>query len=145
MEEDETWSARDDAIKFDARDQARARAPTHGTTTFSTFSMVVCGIAVIGKENDPLYIRAWGEYDTLRFHFICHVALDFVEEKGARARSLRHVAAPLRSPSLSLGLLAQSRRSGSRRRSSRRRAAARPASSPRSTTATSGFCIRSRR
>ena len=45
--------------------------------------MVVCGVAVIGKENNPLYIRAWGEYDNLRFHYICHVALDFVEEKGA--------------------------------------------------------------
>ena len=66
--------------------------------------MVVCGIAVIGKENNPLYIRAWGEYDTLRFHFICHVALDFVEEKGARARSLRRVAAPL---SLSLSRIAR--------------------------------------
>jgi hypothetical protein len=27
-------------------------------------------------------VRAYGEQDTLRFHFIAHTALDFVEEKG---------------------------------------------------------------
>ena len=48
--------------------------------------MVVAGVAVLGRENNPLYIRAFGSSDTLRFHFIVHTALDFVEEKGARPR-----------------------------------------------------------
>ena len=77
--------------------------------------MVVSGIAVLGKEvrrgtrtplvsplhplqsprpslrarpaqNNPLYIRSFGVHDALRFHFIVHTALDFVEEKGARPR-----------------------------------------------------------
>ena len=45
--------------------------------------MVVEGIAVIGKEKNPLYLRAFGPHDQLRFHFIVHTALDFVEEKVA--------------------------------------------------------------
>ena len=45
--------------------------------------MVVSGVAILGKENNPLYIRAFGVHDQLRFHFIVHTALDFVEEKGA--------------------------------------------------------------
>ena len=44
--------------------------------------MVVVGAAVLGKDNNPLYIRAFGSHDQLRFHFIVHTALDFVEEKG---------------------------------------------------------------
>ena len=49
--------------------------------------MAIAGIAVLGKDNNPLYIRAFGAHDALRFHFIVHTALDFVEEKGARACS----------------------------------------------------------
>lgn len=45
--------------------------------------MPVSGVAVLGKDNNPLYIRAYGQHDHLRFHFIVHTALDFVEEKGA--------------------------------------------------------------
>ena len=44
--------------------------------------MVVVGAAVLGKENNPLYVRAFGQYDQLRFQFIVHTALDSVEEKG---------------------------------------------------------------
>ena len=46
-------------------------------------AMPVSGVAVLGKDNNPLYIRAYGQHDHLRFHFIVHTALDFVEEKGA--------------------------------------------------------------
>ena len=48
--------------------------------------MGVIGISVLGKDNNPLYIRAFGPYDQLRFHFIVHTALDFVEEKVATQR-----------------------------------------------------------
>ena len=40
-------------------------------------------LQILGKDNNPLYIRAFGAHDQLRFHFIVHTALDFVEEKGA--------------------------------------------------------------
>ena len=100
---------------------ALVAALTHKT------QMVVCGVAVIGKENNPLYIRAWGEYDNLRFHYICHVALRLCGGK-VRAFSARvcflHRACYCLSRSrntLSFFSRAQSRRSGTRRRSSRRR------------------------
>ena len=48
--------------------------------------MGVVGCAVLGKENTPLYIKAFGDHDQLRFHFIVHTALDFVEEKVAAQR-----------------------------------------------------------
>ena len=48
--------------------------------------MGVVGISVLGKENNPLYIRAFGKHDQLRFHFIVHTALDYVEEKVAAQR-----------------------------------------------------------
>ena len=48
--------------------------------------MVVCGAAVLGKDNNPLFIRAFGAHNQLRFHFIVHTALDFVEEKVAAQR-----------------------------------------------------------
>ena len=47
---------------------------------------MIAGIAVLGKDNNPLYIRAFGAHDALRFHFIVHTALDFVEEKGLLPR-----------------------------------------------------------
>ena len=47
-------------------------------------AMPVSGVAVLGKDNNPLYIRAYGQHDHLRFHFIVHTALDFLEEKRAR-------------------------------------------------------------
>ena len=51
----------------------------------AVLGMVVVGAAVLGKDNNPLYIRAFGSHDQLRFHFIVHTALDFVEEKGNAA------------------------------------------------------------
>ena len=48
--------------------------------------MGVVGISILGKDNNPLYIRAFGLHDQLRFHFIVHTALDFVEEKVAAQR-----------------------------------------------------------
>ncbi len=37
-------------------------------------------VAVVGKQNNPLYIQAFGE-DELKFHFIIHTSLDVVDEK----------------------------------------------------------------
>jgi hypothetical protein len=45
--------------------------------------MISC-LSVIGKENEPLYIRTFSESkgDTgLRFHYHVHSAVDVVEEK----------------------------------------------------------------
>ena len=54
--------------------------------------MPVAGVALLGKENNPLYLRAFGPHDQLRFHFIVHTALDFIEEKVAAQRSQAGVA-----------------------------------------------------
>jgi len=44
---------------------------------------VVC-VAVIGKNNNPLYIRSFDTTeDGLKFHYIVHSSLDVVEEKLA--------------------------------------------------------------
>ena len=56
--------------------------------------MTIVALSIIGKENQPLYLRTFGQQagggatdnmqgsgGELRFHFICHTALDFVEEK----------------------------------------------------------------
>ena len=56
--------------------------------------MTIVALSIIGKENQPLYLRTFGQQPgggatdnmqgsggELRFHFICHTALDFVEEK----------------------------------------------------------------
>ena len=48
------------------------------------YSWDLSGVAVLGKDNNPLYIRAYDQHDQLRFHFIVHTALDFLEEKRAR-------------------------------------------------------------
>ena len=57
-------------------------------------TMTIVALSIIGKENQPLYLRTFGQKPgggatdnmqgsggELRFHFICHTALDFVEEK----------------------------------------------------------------
>ena len=56
--------------------------------------MPVAGVALLGKENNPLYIRAFGPHDQLRFHFIVHTALDFIEEKVAAQRSQAGIVPP---------------------------------------------------
>ncbi|KAM9825064.1 trafficking protein particle complex subunit 2-like protein [Syngnathus acus] len=42
--------------------------------------MAVC-IAVIAKENYPLYIRSVSPQNELKFHYTVHTSLDVVEEK----------------------------------------------------------------
>uniref|UniRef100_A0A8C2YVZ6 Trafficking protein particle complex subunit 2-like protein n=1 Tax=Cyclopterus lumpus TaxID=8103 RepID=A0A8C2YVZ6_CYCLU len=42
--------------------------------------MAVC-IAVIAKENYPLYIRSVPTQNELKFHYTVHTSLDVVEEK----------------------------------------------------------------
>mmetsp|Transcript_66019 Transcript_66019/g.130918 ORF Transcript_66019/g.130918 Transcript_66019/m.130918 type:complete len:150 (-) Transcript_66019:30-479(-) len=49
--------------------------------------MPLSGVAVLGKENNPLYIRAHRQHaDQLRFHYIVHTALDFLEDKVGAQR-----------------------------------------------------------
>ena len=63
----------------------RVRGSRVGVLLGSPVRMVVVGTAVLGKANNPLYIKAFGS-DDLRFHFIVHTALDFIEEKVAAQR-----------------------------------------------------------
>ncbi|KAG7258794.1 hypothetical protein CRUP_001178 [Coryphaenoides rupestris] len=46
--------------------------------------MAVC-IAVIAKENYPLYIRSIPTQNELKFHYTVHTSLDVVEEKISAA------------------------------------------------------------
>uniref|UniRef100_H2Z8Y2 Trafficking protein particle complex subunit 2-like protein n=1 Tax=Ciona savignyi TaxID=51511 RepID=H2Z8Y2_CIOSA len=56
--------------------------------------MAVC-IAVIAKENYPLYIRcASNVEDELKFHFTVHTSLDVVEEKIAGTGKSTSTGAP---------------------------------------------------
>ena len=103
--------------------------------------MVVSGVAILGKENNPLYIRAFGVHDQLRFHFIVHTALDFVEEKGVSTFFSHYFFVDVAADARVFFLDAQSRRRSSRRRSSRRRGRERAAQS---TTATLACSILSR-
>uniref|UniRef100_A0A8B9GN10 Trafficking protein particle complex 2-like n=1 Tax=Astyanax mexicanus TaxID=7994 RepID=A0A8B9GN10_ASTMX len=43
-------------------------------------NMAVC-VAVIAKENYPLYIRSVPSQSELKFHYTVHTSLDVVEEK----------------------------------------------------------------
>ena len=67
--------------------------------------MVVAAVAVIGKQNNPLYIRtfqraanaAQPDADAAtQLHYVVHAALDVIEERGACARLPRstHPAPP---------------------------------------------------
>jgi len=40
-------------------------------------------VAVIGRENDPLYIHTIYPEPELKFHYIVHTCLDVIEEKAA--------------------------------------------------------------
>ncbi|KAK2549985.1 Trafficking protein particle complex subunit 2-like protein [Acropora cervicornis] len=42
--------------------------------------MAVC-VAVIGKENYPLFLRTVSPEEELKFHYTVHTSLDVVEEK----------------------------------------------------------------
>jgi len=48
---------------------------------------IVC-TAVVGKANNPLYIRSFDPLiETLKFHYIVHTSLDVVEEKDSMLSS----------------------------------------------------------
>ena len=70
---------------------------------------IVC-VAIIGKDNDPLYIRTWLDHvdipaplpgqiaadPSLKFHYHVHTSIDVVEEKGPAP----HPAPTLTSPAI---------------------------------------------
>jgi len=46
--------------------------------------MKVCCVSVIGKANNPLYIKCFDSVEeSLKFHYILHSALDVVEERSS--------------------------------------------------------------
>mmetsp|Transcript_17063 Transcript_17063/g.47755 ORF Transcript_17063/g.47755 Transcript_17063/m.47755 type:complete len:148 (+) Transcript_17063:78-521(+) len=60
---------------------------------------MIVAVAVLGRENNPLYMRAFGELSmdstaTLRFHFIVHAAIDYIEEKLGQAKTSPGNTAP---------------------------------------------------
>ena len=75
---------------------------------------IVC-VAIIGKDNDPLYIRTWLDHvdipaplpgqiaadPSLKFHYHVHTSIDVVEEKGLTPP---HPPYPSTLPSLSYAL-----------------------------------------
>ncbi|KAJ9084026.1 hypothetical protein DSO57_1028408 [Entomophthora muscae] len=46
-------------------------------------------IAIIGKQNNPLYIKNFepGLYDDLKFHYIAHTSCDLFYERAANGKS----------------------------------------------------------
>ncbi|EGF84339.1 hypothetical protein BATDEDRAFT_85297 [Batrachochytrium dendrobatidis JAM81] len=42
----------------------------------------ITGLAVIGKNNNPLYIRNFTNQPSLKYHFLAHTSCDVLEEKG---------------------------------------------------------------
>ena len=52
--------------------------------------MAVC-LAVIGKENAPLYIYTADAASELQFHYVVHTALDVVEEKLANYKRPKQI------------------------------------------------------
>jgi len=60
---------------------------------------IVC-VAIIGKANNPLYIKSVVNHDDpLKFHYISHTALDIIEEKVATKKAAAN------QPDMYLGLL----------------------------------------
>lgn len=49
--------------------------------------MVIVCVAVIGAQNQPLFLETYGAHigEEQSFHYIVHCALDAVEEKAKRA------------------------------------------------------------
>lgn len=39
-------------------------------------------IAIVGKRNNPVYIRTLGATSLIDFHFLVHASLDVVDERG---------------------------------------------------------------
>jgi len=47
-------------------------------------SSAVAAVAVIGKQNNPLFLQHFTDADELKFHYIVHTSLDIVEERASR-------------------------------------------------------------
>ncbi|OQR83887.1 trafficking protein particle complex subunit 2-like protein [Achlya hypogyna] len=42
---------------------------------------MICCVAIVGANNNPLFVRSFDEDDDLSFHYIVHISLDIIEEK----------------------------------------------------------------
>mgnify|MGYP000901062294 CR=1 FL=1 len=69
------------------RAEPSARAPPAACTAAGQklCHAILPSLSKLGSraQNNPLYIKAYGQHDQLRFHFIVHTSLDFLEEKVA--------------------------------------------------------------
>ena len=46
-------------------------------------SSPIAALAVIGRENNPLYIQSFKDgVDVIKFHYLIHTSLDIVNERG---------------------------------------------------------------
>ena len=51
-------------------------------------SSAVAAVAVIGKQNNPLFLQHFAATDDeLKFHYIVHTSLDIVEERASKGAS----------------------------------------------------------
>ncbi|ORX56225.1 Sedlin [Hesseltinella vesiculosa] len=52
-------------------------------------STVINCIAIIGKQNNPLFIKNFSNtHPDLKYHYIAHTSIDVIEERGNGVRSL---------------------------------------------------------
>lgn len=57
-------------------------APVVSIQTPTPGSNAVACVAVVGKQNNPLYIRVFREHeDKLKYHYVVHTSLDVVDER----------------------------------------------------------------
>uniref|UniRef100_A0A8C3CA15 Trafficking protein particle complex subunit 2-like protein n=1 Tax=Cairina moschata TaxID=8855 RepID=A0A8C3CA15_CAIMO len=63
-----------------SRDRPASRDPPPPSRDAGRGKMAVC-VAVIAKENYPLYIRSVPTENELKFHYTVHTSLDVVDEK----------------------------------------------------------------
>ncbi|KAH9251242.1 hypothetical protein BASA81_010938 [Batrachochytrium salamandrivorans] len=54
---------------------------SHFDSAMSTLSSKISALAVIGKNNNPLYVRNVTTQPDLRFHFLAHTSCDVLEER----------------------------------------------------------------
>ena len=57
----------------------------------------VAAVAVVGKDNNPLFLQHFNDADELKYMYIVHMSLDIVEEKAAHLHGRNLAASAQRS------------------------------------------------
>ena len=62
---------------------AREEGEKKGENQKKTTKRMILAVAVIGLENNPLFIRSFNtNADELKFHYLIHASLDLVENRS---------------------------------------------------------------